>query len=295
MWLRRAASCCCLLIFSICSSQALTLEPEEFWRSFRAQNPLFLQDLAVSPFDADGHRLLLLSEPPPHIGKILKDVLSRVFKDAYVDHQVYKHPIGFDGWVKDVVVTLRYSAEGKNKFDRDVAGLHVELFGTDYKASYSTLETEVWADRLPIRRKFGPPNLEVNAASLNSWLFDIPVRFVDRTAEANKPASASDIFVTLGEIFSRRQTGVFSATQDEGLVVLVLDRATQLNAKKAKLRQFFLDTDVIVGAVAPRDNASTLLAIVGRKRDTPLSEMPPLRTETVLTLAATREQDLAQS
>src|SRR4051812_43503263 len=74
---------------------ASALEAEAFWRTFRTQNALFSQDIIASPVDPSGERLLILSEPPPHIRDTLKDVLRHTFQNAYFDHQMFRHRIGF--------------------------------------------------------------------------------------------------------------------------------------------------------------------------------------------------------
>jgi hypothetical protein len=85
--------------------------------------------------------------------------------------------------------------------------------------------------------------------------------------------------------------GVYLYPQ-RGLILLILPRDLPINAYRAEIRKFALDSDAIVGAVATNEKR---LAIVGRERDTPLAAVPPLRAESILVLAATRKKQLGQS
>ncbi|MEG1556531.1 MAG: hypothetical protein RR356_07395, partial [Bacteroidales bacterium] len=57
------------------------------------------------------------------------------------------------------------------------------------------------------------------------------------------------------------------------------------------IRQFTLDADLILGALAD----SSTLVIIGREREVPLNELPPLYVETILLLASVTEKELSQS
>ena len=60
---------------------------------------------------------------------------------------------------------------------------------------------------------------------------------------------------------------------------------------RAPIRQFTLDADLILGALAD----SSTLVIIGRERQSPLYELPPLQIESILLLASTTEKELSQS
>ena len=62
-------------------------------------------------------------------------------------------------------------------------------------------------------------------------------------------------------------------------------------AQVGDIRQFTLDADLILGALAD----SSTLVIIGRERQSPLNELPPLQIETILLLASTTEKELSQS
>ena len=62
-------------------------------------------------------------------------------------------------------------------------------------------------------------------------------------------------------------------------------------AQVGDIRQFTLDADLILGALAD----SSTLVIIGRERQSPLQELPPLQVESILLLASTTEKELSQS
>jgi hypothetical protein len=89
---------------------------------------------------------------------------------------------------------------------------------------------------------------------------------------------------------SSRQSGVFISNQ-RGLVVWSIPRNQDLAKYRAEARQFFLDSDLIVGAIANNHQ----LVIIARERTESLLRLPPLRFETALTLAAETSDELGQS
>ncbi len=290
----------CLLIYilyncTLSGAATSNSTTKEYWQAFRHQNPLFIQDVVTSTPSEDGSRLLLLSEPPPLFYESIEETLRATFGDSYKEHEIFTQRVGFDGWVKDVIVGLVYSKDTNRSFERDIANLHQRIFGTDYKAGYRLFDIKPWTHAVTLKRKIGaPPDLSVSANSINDWFFENPVRLLKRTAGTAGIRSRSDTQLTLEEVFDSVGIGVFYSAEP-GLVVLLLNQGYRLNEFKALLRQFFLDTDAILGAIEPSNTDSETFAIIGRERDTAISDMPPLRVETVLTLAATDEQDLAQS
>lgn len=283
--------CNCTLTGAATSNSAA----KEYWRAFRHLNPLFIQDVVASSPSENGSRLLLLSEPPPLLYESVEETLRATFGDTYNGHEIFTQKVGFDGWVKDIVVCLAYSRDTNRSFEHDIANLHQRIFGTDYKAGYRLFDIKPWTYAVTLKRKTGaPPDLRVSANSINDWFFENPVRLLKRTAGTVGIRSRSDTPLTLEEVFDSMGIGVFYSTEP-GLVVLLVNKGYRLNDAKALLRQFFLDTDAILGAIEPSNTESDTFAIIGRERDTTISAMPPLRVETVLTLAATDEQDLEQS
>src|SRR5262249_34709540 len=89
---------------------------------------------------------------------------------------------------------------------------------------------------------------------------------------------------------AQQRSGVFR-TETPGLVVLAVPRHRKLNDASVALREFALDSDLVLGAVGTADS----VAIVGRERTASVIALPPLRSETLLQLAAAGTGELAQS
>lgn len=99
-----------------------------------------------------------------------------------------------------------------------------------------------------------------------------------------------------GESYTGRQildgklSGVF-LSEEPGVVVWSFSRADSLEQHRLEARQFALDSDVVIGAVA----SAHQIAVLGRERSEPVDLLPPLRTETIFLLAAANSAELAQS
>lgn len=96
--------------------------------------------------------------------------------------------------------------------------------------------------------------------------------------------------VSCRKILDRKISGVFVST-NPGIVVWAFPRNQVIDNYRLEARQFAVDSDLLLGAIASADH----IAIVGRERVTPVSVLPPLRTETLLQLAGAKEDELGQS
>jgi hypothetical protein len=238
--------------------------------SFRETYPFHLQVVGLTSPLKDQSRVLIISEPPPHISpEYFQSIVDSIGGEAFTR----TNRIGYDGWVKDAVLALPPLSEDKLAFL--LTRLHRDLYGTSYKAN---------AVQLPIKP---PPannrslDLSVSVGDLNNWLNNKELKFTPTIGGTARPIS---------EILSTKQSGVFISNQ-RGLVVWSIPRNQDLAKYRAEARQFFLDSDLIVGAIANNHQ----LVIVARERTESLLRLPPLRFETALTLAAERSDELGQS
>jgi hypothetical protein len=241
-------------------------QPE--WEAFRKAYPYHIQGIALSE-PLNGRQTLIVAEPPP---SVTIEGLKRIDADAFASPAIMKQRIGYDGWVKDVVVSLptRTPQQLQELTDK----LHIYLFGTAYK-SYVIKRSK---DPLSQKTKL---NVRVSAADLNKWLFVARERF---------QSSAGTAVSTLPDVLKAGHSGLYYS-ESPGLVALVVSKRSQLNALRRELRRFALDSDLILGATA----SPTHVAIVARERVQPLELLPPLRTETILLLANAKTSKLAQS
>jgi len=91
-------------------------------------------------------------------------------------------------------------------------------------------------------------------------------------------------------ILEQHRNGVFISTKP-GLVLWSFAKTSPMDTHEIEIREFALDSDLILGAVSSSDQ----VAILARERTTPVATLPPLRTETILQLAAAHEDELSQS
>jgi hypothetical protein len=242
---------------------------QELWQGFRKAHPFHLQAVGLSEPREDGSRTLIVSEPPPHA---TPEGLIRCSPKLPASLVVKEHRIGHDGFVRDVVVDLpRLSGpEAAELVDR----LHNYLFGTTYKAE---------AIRLPLGPAPPPGKLPgaVSAEDLRAWAFDKDESFAPIEGGLAQPLRA---------ILADKRSGVF-LSKSRGLVVWALPRGADVERHWARARQFCVDSDLILGAVADDNH----LALIGRERVAPVRALPPLRVETLDLLAKAGTGHLAQS
>ncbi|MBD0304999.1 MAG: hypothetical protein ICV76_00385, partial [Nitrospiraceae bacterium] len=247
---------------------AQTPTVEAHWKAFRETYPYHVQGIAMSPTNKRS-RTLIIAEPPPHV---TIESLKAVDPTVFASPQVKQHPIGYDGWVKDVVVHI--DKIGPQRLTALIDKLHVHLFGTAYKA---------YVLKIP-ERSPGTKNealdLQINAADLNRWLFQAEERFSPLHGGPSQPIAA----------VLKGPSGVYYS-DTPGLVALVVPKALPLGAMRRELRQFALDSDLILGAT----DSPSHLGIIARERVVNPDALPPLRAESILLLAAAKSSELAQS
>lgn len=251
---------------------------DALWRQFRDAFPNHLQVTALSARDNRNERVMLISEPPPWFGgSDLSDALRDYFGSSLRRTYVKEHPVGVDGWVRDVLIRFesRPGDEDTIKFRLD--RINRDLFGTTYKTSAIRLPVAMPADPL------APPNLMPRAIELRDWLLGGQVRLTSLTGGERSQLEKL--------LCNGKPDTYFSDTT--GLVVLLLPTDTPIDPFLFTLRHFAIDTDAILGAIGK--TGCNRVAIVGRERTTSLIAMPPLRTEVILRLAATKQKELGQS
>jgi hypothetical protein len=316
---------------------ALTLNAQSddktVWKDFRKVYPYHIQTLALTGPDSEGRRTLIISEPPPDI---TIERLRTLNPAALQNATTYKHGIGYDGWVKDVVVSL--PAMSPPELSSLVDSLHHELFGTAYKATVIPLPTETPNApkanldlRVPTRELgtwiLGPETAKATGGTILAgilfgaiclwslwtlvrrdrrwWRWTIAaISFValyllffdgnDSSATRKQRLSFSSVVggdsSTGREILDRKISGVFFSDQP-GVVLWAFPRKMELNAQRVNARQFALDSDIVIGAIASDDH----VVVLGRERSLSVAGLPPLRTETIVQLAAANTDELAQS
>jgi hypothetical protein len=246
-------------------------DPKATWEAFRKLHPYHLQVVGLSRPADGGSRTLIVSEPAPHA---TREGIAACLGVPPTSVRVEQLRVGHDGWVRDVVATL--PAMQEHRVAEVIDELHDYLFGTTYKAE---------ALELPLKPLPGGANkldIDVSALELQAWSLDPKETFRPVEGGAARP---------LKEILSSRRPGVFLSQAKKGLVAWSMPRGVRLDGHRARARQFAVDSDLILGAVATKDQ----MAILGRERSTPFRLLPPLRVETLEMLASAGTDHLAQS
>lgn len=250
----------------------------ELWRQFRAAFPNHLQVTALSARDSRNERVMLISEPPPWFGagdiaSSLRDYFGSSLRSSYVK----EHAVGVDGWVRDVLIRFESRPGDEDTIRSRLDRINRDLFGTTYKTSALRLPVVMPVDML------APPNLTPRATELKDWLLGDQVRLTSLTGGEQSQ---------LERLLCNGKPDTYF-TNTAGLVLLLLPTDTPIDPFLSVLRHFAIDTDAVLGAISKA--GCNRVAIVGRERTTNLIAMPPLRTEVILRLAATKQKELGQS
>lgn len=252
-------------------------EPSEtsvdtLWSGYRQTFPFHSQVIALSEPATDGSRTLIISEPPPHVS--LGEILTTIGSDLLLNHQIKKQLIGYDGWVKDVAIAIRGNDDAIQAM---LSRLNQRLFSTSYKSYTLRLPIRIRARTLDL-------NLTVTPAELNQWVI--------REGEQFFPVEGGPA-ETFSSLNRQGSSGVY-VSHKRGLIGWWIPKKRNLYECKVSARQFALDADLIVGALA---NESGVF-VVGREREIPVDILPPLRFETLALLADVQDGQqgmLAQS
>lgn len=274
----------CLAIIGSISAYVLSLPPsikesqaflhrDSIAKEFRKKMPYNYQTVGIKEYE-DNSYLVYLSEPIPTINV---DTLEAFFKEFNCDIKTYKTPIGVDGWVKDAAIC--FNDLDKEEFNTFRSNLFNLLYGTDYKASFMDF------DAIPSHIPFSiyDLNMSVTAEELRSWFIDGHSTFLSTVD--------STMLLRFSELFAEENSGVYYSS-DPGFVVWSMNKYdNDIDKFRREARIFSLDSDLIFGAISDGQN----VCIIAREREVPITELPPLRYETLLTLVSTNKDELSQS
>ncbi|MDR1345092.1 MAG: hypothetical protein LBK03_00110 [Bacteroidales bacterium] len=256
----------------VLDSRMVTFRKDSLYADFRRHFRLHYQTLAMGVF-ADSSRLLLISEPPPYFEL---DSIRTLFVKFTHSIETRYHRMGYDGRVTDILISIA-NATTEN-MQNIIKALAKQLYLSDYKA---------FAMPLPVEKKrayFAKETLDyqISLDEFNQWFLKDKELFVSQ-----KDTIETD---SIQSIFTQRKRGVFFS-KIPGFIAWAIPKKGDLGEYVHDIRQFTLDADLILGALAD----SATLIIIGREREAPLYELPPLNVESVLLLASITEKELSQS
>ena len=245
---------------------------DSIYKDFRKKYRFHYQCIGMASFD-DSSRMILLSDIPPHFET---DSIAPIFAQFTHKTEQRKHPVGYDGYTTDVLILLGNATQ--EKCDRLIRRLNKELYFSEYKPAVMTLPTE------EKRRYFAKESIDyqITLNEFNTWFMEEGEGFI-HLDDTNQVMTVSDLF-------AEKARGVYFS-QQPGFVAWAVAKNADIAAQVGDIRQFTLDADLILGALAD----SSTLVIIGRERQSPLNELPPLQIESILLLASTTEKELSQS
>ena len=253
-------------------SREASMAADSIYKDFRKKYRFHYQTIGLATF-ADSSRMILLSDLPPHFEC---DSIATIFSKYTHKTELRKHPIGYDGFTTDMVILLGNATQ--DNCDRLIQRVNRELFLSDYKPTVMTLPAN------EKRQYFTSENIDyqITLEEFNNWFMEDGEGFIhlDDTATV----------LTITDIFAKQTHGIYFS-QQPGFVAWSLAKNNDIAPHISEIRQFALDADLILGALAD----SNTLVIIGRERQASLNELPPLQVETILLLAATTEKELSQS
>ena len=245
---------------------------DSIYKDFRKKYRFHYQGIGMASF-GDSSRMILLSDIPPHFET---DSIAPIFAEFTHKTELRKHPIGYDGYTTDVLILLGNAT--RENCDRLLKRLNKELFFSEYKPTVTALPAE------EKRRYFAEESIDyqITLNEFNTWFMEEGEGFIhlDDTSKV----------MTVSDLFAAKARGVYFS-QQPGFVAWAVAKNADIAAQVGEIRQFTLDADLILGALAD----SSTLVIIGRERQSPLNELPPLQIESILLLASTTEKELSQS
>lgn len=260
---------------------------DSIYKDFRKKYRFHYQTIGMASFP-DSSRMILLADLPPHFET---DSVPVIFSEFTHRTELRKHPIGYDGYTTDMVILLGNATQ--ENCDRLIKRINKEMFFSDYKPVVMTLPAE-YGRQYFVRRHTDSTDYvgidyQITLDEFNTW-------FMDGASSSGAPIEGfihlddTCTVLTVPDLFAQRARGVYFS-QEPGFVAWAVAKDTDIAPQIGDIRQFTLDADLILGALAD----SGTLVIIGRERQSPLHELPPLQVESILLLASTTEKELSQS
>lgn len=262
---------------SIETTQAYA-EMDSLWTEFSEHNPYNIQIECIRHYD-DGSKTIILSEPSDFVSE---RELNKFFKPYNSCVRTYKRRIGADGWMRDYVVVFNDLKD--RHYDSFVKELSCLLYKTDYKAALIEL-SEMFSHTPYLDSVL---NYNITSEELKEW-------FIYQSEPIIPLEGASDNTTDLATVLSGEiKNGMqLYNSAEPGFVIWAIDESIKpaeidfrINARK-----FSLDSDLILGAIANDRN----IAIIARERCIPITQLPPMRAETLCLLSYTTDEELSQS
>ncbi len=167
------------------------LQKDSVYKDFRNKCPFHYQMLGVQKF-ADSSFVFILSEPADYV---VFDSIAAVFHQFNIHAEIKTHPVGYDGWMKDVVICVGRATSGN--IDNLSKKLNEILYLSDYKSFTEKLPLDT--SRIYFSKEM--LNYRISLAEINQWFIKDKEVFLD-LSDTSKTFSIPDIF-------QNKKNGVF--------------------------------------------------------------------------------------
>ena len=182
---------------------------DSIYKDFRKKYRFHYQIVGMASF-SDSSRMILLSDIPPHFET---DSIAPIFAEFTHKTEQRKHPIGYDGYVTDVLILLGNATQ--ENCNRLIRRLNRELFFSEYKPTVMKLPAE------EKRRYFAKENIDyqITLEEFNTWFMEEGEGFIH--------LDDTNTVLTISDIFAKKARGVFFS-QQPGFVAWALAKNADL-------------------------------------------------------------------
>ncbi|MBP5711055.1 MAG: hypothetical protein J6W84_08800 [Bacteroidales bacterium] len=247
-------------------------QKDSIYTDFRTKFRFHYQTIGVADF-ADSSKMILISEPPPHFET---DSIRSIFSKFSHSSEIKHHKIGYDGRISDIIIIL------SNATEENVNNLVKRLSKKLYYSDYKPVITELPSSEKKVYFSKSSLDYQISLYEFYDWFIENEEEFVI--------LPDTNTSYTINSIFQKKKAGVYFSKLP-GFVAWALPKNSDLKDNIQTIRPFTLDADLILGGLAD----SNMLVIIGREREAPLNELPPLNVESVLLLASVTDKELSQS
>ena len=190
---------------------------DSIYKDFRKKYRFHYQGIGMASF-GDSSRMILLSDIPPHFET---DSIAPIFAEFTHKTEQRKHPIGYDGYVTDVLILLGNATQ--ENCDRLIRRLNRELFFSEYKPTVMKLPAE------EKRRYFAKENIDyqITLEEFNTWFMEEGEGFIH--------LDDTNTVLTISDIFAKKARGVFFS-QQPGFVAWAVAKNGDIAAQVGDIR-----------------------------------------------------------
>lgn len=252
--------------------QALTCDSispklmEQTWQEFRAIHPFGFQTVGLKHFGDTC--VFVMSEPNNWVKENdLRQLFDKYDGQLTTRNQLY----GIGGQLIDAVGCAKLDSIQFLQLEKELFNL---LYRSDYKPYYTDLDhpvEHIYFSDNPLNHSFSWERLKSTRL-----LVQFPN---DSICEMSFPRLCDYGMTKTNDIFFSKHRGF--------IVWVIADNIDYQNDSSflVNARKFALDSDLICGTFRSMNR----IAVIGREREVPVNILPPLRSETILSLASTKK------